>query len=47
MATVFEESITVEQSSVVVLLWAKGLNAKDIIKEIVFFVYGGNLERKS
>jgi hypothetical protein len=32
MATVLEESITEEHSSVVHFLWAKGLNAKDIHK---------------
>jgi hypothetical protein len=34
MATVLEEYITEEQRSVVCLLWKKGLNAKDIHKEI-------------
>jgi hypothetical protein len=34
MATVLEECTTVEQRSVVSFLWAKGLNAKDIHKEI-------------
>jgi hypothetical protein len=32
MATVLEQCITEEQYSVVRLLWAKGLNAKDIYK---------------
>jgi hypothetical protein len=46
MATVLEEYITEEQRSVVRFLWAKGLNAKDIHKEI-FPVYGGKcLSRK-
>jgi hypothetical protein len=40
MATVLEECTTEEQRSVVLLLWAKGLDAKDINKEI-FPVYGG------
>jgi hypothetical protein len=40
MATVLEECNTKEQCSVVPFLWAKGLNAKDIQKE-VFLVYGG------
>jgi hypothetical protein len=38
MATMLKECITEEQCSVVRLLWAKGLNAKDIHKEI-FPVY--------
>jgi hypothetical protein len=33
MATVFEGCTTEEQRSVVLLLWAKGLSAKDIHKE--------------
>jgi hypothetical protein len=40
MATVLEECIIEEQRSVVRFLWAKGLNAKDIHKEM-FPVYGG------
>jgi hypothetical protein len=41
MATVLDECATEEQGSVgVFFLWAKGLNAKDIHKEI-FPVYGG------
>jgi hypothetical protein len=40
MATVLEEYTTEEQRSVVCFLWAKGLNAKDIHKEM-FPVYGG------
>jgi hypothetical protein len=36
----FEEYTTEEQSSIVIFLWAKGLNAKDIRKE-VFPVYDG------
>jgi hypothetical protein len=40
MATVLEEFITQEQRSVVQFLWAKGLSAKDIHKEM-FPVYGG------
>jgi transposase len=47
MATVLEECITEEQRSAVSFLWAKGLNVKDIHKEI-FPVYGGKcLSRKS
>jgi hypothetical protein len=41
MATVLEGCTTEEQSSVAGLLWAKGLNAKDIYKEIIY-IYGGN-----
>jgi hypothetical protein len=40
MATVFEKCTTEEQRSVVCLVWAKGLDAKDIHKEM-FSVYGG------
>jgi hypothetical protein len=40
MATVLEEYDTEEQLSVVRVLWTKGLNAKDIHKEM-FPVYGG------
>jgi hypothetical protein len=41
MATVLEAYTTEEQHSVVIFfLWAKGLNAKDIHKEM-FPVYGG------
>jgi hypothetical protein len=39
MATVLEVCTTEEQRFVVLLLWAKGLNAKDIQKEM-FPVYG-------
>jgi hypothetical protein len=39
-ANLFEDCTTEEQSSVGPFLWAKGLNAKDIHKEI-FPVYGG------
>jgi hypothetical protein len=38
MATVPEEYTTEEQRSVVRFMWAKGLNAKDILKEM-FPVY--------
>jgi hypothetical protein len=41
VVTVLQECITDEQHSVVHFLWAKGLNAKDIHKEM-FPVYGGN-----
>jgi hypothetical protein len=40
MATVLEEYITEEQVRFVRFLWAKGLDAKDIHKEL-FPVYGG------
>jgi hypothetical protein len=40
MVTVLEEYATEEQRSVVRFLWAKGLTAKDIHKEM-FSVYGG------
>jgi hypothetical protein len=40
MATVLDEYTTEGQRSVVRFLWAKGLNAKDIHKEM-FPVYGG------
>jgi hypothetical protein len=40
MVTVIEENTTEQQHSVVCFLWAKGLNAKDIHKEI-FPGYGG------
>jgi hypothetical protein len=47
MATVLEECTTEQQSSVLLFLWAKRLNAKDIHKEM-FPVYGGkNLSRKA
>jgi hypothetical protein len=39
MATELEECTTEEQRSVVRLLWEKGINAKDIHKEM-FPVYG-------
>jgi hypothetical protein len=40
MATVLEECSTEEYRSVVRFLWAKGLDAKDIHKEM-FPLYGG------
>jgi hypothetical protein len=47
METVLEEYITEEQRSVVHFLWAKGLNAKDIHKQM-FSVFGGKcMSRKS
>jgi hypothetical protein len=47
MATVLEECTTEEQRSVVLFLWAKGLNAKDIHKEMLP-VYGRKcLSRKA
>jgi hypothetical protein len=46
MATVLEECTTEDRSSVMRILWAKGLDAKAIHKEI-FLVYGGKrLSRK-
>jgi hypothetical protein len=47
MATVLEEYTTEEQHSLVRFLWAKGLNAKNIYKEM-FSVYGRKcLSRKA
>jgi hypothetical protein len=47
MATVLEVCTTEEQRSFVRFLWEKGLNEKDIHKEI-FLVYGGKcLSRKA
>jgi hypothetical protein len=47
MAIALEEYATEEQRSVVRFLWAKGLNAKDIHKEMLP-VYGGKcLSRKA
>jgi hypothetical protein len=47
MTTVLEECITEEQRSVELFLWAKGLNAKGIHKEM-FLYYGGEcLSRKA
>jgi hypothetical protein len=40
MATVLEEYTTEEQRSVLLFLWAKGRNAKDIHKDM-FPVHGG------
>jgi hypothetical protein len=40
MVTVLDECCTEEQRSVVLFLWAKELDAKDIHKEM-FHVYGG------
>jgi transposase len=40
MVTMLEECTIEEQHSVVLLLWAKGLSAKDIHKEM-FPIYGG------
>jgi hypothetical protein len=40
MATVLEEYTTEEQRALVLFLQAKGLDAKDIRKEM-FYVYGG------
>jgi hypothetical protein len=46
MVTVTEECTTEDQRSVVRFLWAKGLSAKDIHKEI-FSVYVGSFCRVS
>jgi hypothetical protein len=47
MTTMLEDRATEEQHSVVLFLWAKGLKAKDIYKEM-FPVYGGKcLSRKA
>jgi hypothetical protein len=47
VATVLEDCTTEEQRSVMRFLWAKGLNVKDIHKEICY-VYGTKcLPRKS
>jgi hypothetical protein len=47
MMIVLEEYTTEDQHSVVLFLWANGLNAKDIRKEM-FPVYGGKcLSRKA
>jgi hypothetical protein len=47
MVPVLEECTNEERSSVVRFLWAKGLNAKDIHKEM-FPLYGGKcLSRKA
>jgi hypothetical protein len=47
MGTVLEECNTEERRSLVILLWAKGLSAKDIDKEMIP-VYGGKgLSRKA
>jgi hypothetical protein len=47
MATVLEECITEEQRSVVRFLWAKGLNAKDIHKEMLPVYVGKCLSRNA
>jgi hypothetical protein len=46
MATVLEDFTTEEQCSVALLLWAKGLNAKDIHKKKFLFVVGSVCCRK-
>jgi hypothetical protein len=47
MATEIEGCTTEDQRPVVCFLWTKGLNAKDILKEI-FPLYGGKcLSRKA
>jgi hypothetical protein len=40
MATVLQECTTNDQRCILRLLWAKGLNVKDIRKEM-FSIYGG------
>jgi hypothetical protein len=47
MATVLEDCTTEEQCSVVSFLWAKGLNAKDIHKEMFAVIGGKCLSRKA
>jgi hypothetical protein len=48
MATMLEEYTNEKQSSFGRLLWAKGLNAKNIIYKEMFPVHGGKwLSRKS
>jgi hypothetical protein len=47
MATVFEEYTTEEQRSVVRFYWAKGLNAKDIQKEMCPVYDGKCLSHKA
>jgi hypothetical protein len=47
MATVLEEYTTGEQRFVVRFLWAKGLNAKDIHKEMFPIYCGKCLSRKA
>jgi hypothetical protein len=47
MSTVFEKCTTEEQRYVVLFLWAKGLNAKDIHKEISPLYGGTCLSRKA
>jgi hypothetical protein len=42
MVTVLEECTTKDQNSVVLFLWAKGLSAKDIHKEM-FYIYCGSV----
>jgi hypothetical protein len=47
MVTILEECTTEQQRSVLLFLWAKEINAKDIRKEM-FSVYGGKcLSRKA
>jgi transposase len=46
-ATVLEEFSTEEQRSIVISLWVKGLNAKDIYKEIFPVCSGKCLSRKA
>jgi hypothetical protein len=47
MATVLEECTTEEQRSFVLFLWVKGLNAKDIYKEMFPDHSGKCLSRKA
>jgi hypothetical protein len=47
MATVLKECTNKQQRSVVRVLWAKGLNAKDIYKEMSRVYSGKCLSRKA
>jgi hypothetical protein len=47
MATVIEEYGTEEQRSVGRILWAKGLNAKDIHKEVLLVISRKCVSRKA
>jgi hypothetical protein len=47
MATVLEVYATEEQRSVMRFLWTKGLNSKDIHKEMFSIYSGKSLSRKA
>jgi hypothetical protein len=47
MATLLEECTSEEQRSVALFLWAKGLNAKDVHKEMFPTYCGKCLSRKA